>query len=245
MKSRLWVASVMGGLAAIIVLVVVVFAFGRHHPSPPSLEKHPNTAIPGEILFVDKDGCIIRAAASGASREKVHCAGPGVVVVAWVDAETIAFSNTGRAGTAKWFELDLETKNPRETDRVANLFPPATDLVSVNGERVFPGEEGEIWISKGGTSQKIADFDIPRYNGPTPLTWSPDGNWILLQYYKPRGDEQELWILSRDGGVKGTIATDVRGYGPAAASWWIDGIGYLPLLSELPTEKVPAPATPR
>ena len=46
MKARLYVASVLAGLALLVIMVVVVLNYGRHDPSPPSLRDHPNPAIP-------------------------------------------------------------------------------------------------------------------------------------------------------------------------------------------------------
>jgi hypothetical protein len=55
-------------LALLAVVVVAVFAFGRHNPSPPSLQGDPRPEIPGEILYVDQDFCLVAAAASAVSR---------------------------------------------------------------------------------------------------------------------------------------------------------------------------------
>mgnify|MGYP003379564532 CR=1 FL=1 len=55
MKTRLYVAAVLGGLALLIAVALVVFAFGRHNPSPPSLQDNPRPEIPGQILYLDQD----------------------------------------------------------------------------------------------------------------------------------------------------------------------------------------------
>ena len=46
MRQRAYVAGILGGVAALLVLVVVVLQFGRYDPSPPSLQENPNPAIP-------------------------------------------------------------------------------------------------------------------------------------------------------------------------------------------------------
>ena len=53
LNARLYVAAVIGGLLALAITIVLVFQFGRHDPSPPSLTDNPNAAIPGKILYVN------------------------------------------------------------------------------------------------------------------------------------------------------------------------------------------------
>jgi hypothetical protein len=233
-RDRLTAAAVILALAVLALVVVLVFAFGRHDPSPPALTKHPNDAIPGELLYIDSDGCIVRAAASGARREQAYClalandmGGP----IAWVDDHTVGIVLYDQRG-AVLHEIDLATKQERDTGRIVEtgkIIPIDLAAPSINGESVSVDEDGGVFVVKAGVRTKVADFDVAEYNAPRPLIWSPDGGWILLQYY-PRNSngKAELWILSRDGATKGTIATDARGEG---ASWRIAGVGITPTLN--------------
>lgn len=227
MRERAVVVSVLAAIALLAIVVLVVFRFGRHDPSPPSLEDDPVAAIPGQILFADKEGCIVLAAASGAEREQLYCSAE-VSWLSWIDEDTVAFSDYGKAPTTGRTEIDLAT---RETHATTNPTQFKTEVrESVNGEIATVEYSGAVYVSSGGTRTEIADFDVPENWGPTFVTWSPDGEWMLLQYTGPKDDASELWVVSRDGSVRGTLATGVQGWGPQTVSWWIDGKGYLPEL---------------
>lgn len=228
LRDRMVAASVLAALAALAVVVVLVFAFGRHDPSPPSLSKHPNAAIPGELVFVDNDGCIVRAAASGATREQAYCLPSNVGgPIGWIDDHTVGIVIYDQRG-AVLHELDLKTKTERDTGRIVSPGKVPIDAggVSVNGESVSVDRDGAVFVVKAGERAKVADFDVAEYGGPQFTTWSPDGEWMVLQYFPRHGDGgSELWILSRDGKTAGTIATNARGQG---VSWRIDGVGITP-----------------
>ncbi|MGD9889774.1 MAG: hypothetical protein AB7R89_14530 [Dehalococcoidia bacterium] len=223
MTARLAVAGVIAGVAAVLVLVVVVVIAGRFDPSPPSLQRHSVPAIPGEILYVDTDGCIVRARASGESRERVTCVTDEPAAVAWVDADTIGFL-AGRPGQT-WTELDLKTGEERLTALYPQHQPPNAE--SVRGEGIDIDDDGSVYRVNGDERTRIFDFDGPEHRRPQFVTWSPDGDWILLRY------EEELWIVSRDGSIRGTLAS-TRPF-PYEGSWWIDGHGSLPRLDLQPS----------
>lgn len=223
MKTRLTVAGIIAGVAAVLVLVVIVVIAGRFDPSPPSLQSRPVPAIPGDILYVDQDGCIIRARASGETRERVTCVTDGPNAISWVDGDTIGFAS-GRFGQA-WTELDLQTGDERTSGLSPQRQPP--NVVSVRGEHIDIDGEGSVYRIDGGERTKLFDFDGPRSRRPQFVTWSPDGDWILLRY------EEELWIISRDGSIQGTLAS-TRPW-PNESSWWIDGHGYLPRIDLQPS----------
>lgn len=235
MRDRLFVAGVLGAVALLIAVAVVALSFGRYNPSPPSLERDPNPAIPGRILFVGEDGCITVAQASGATRDDVYCSALHVFTVTWLDEHTVGFMESTPDPAGRGTVLDLRTGETRP-DGVPGYIQPSQ--VSVNGEAVSIDYEGHVLVSKDGEVRTIATFDIPRSVTPIPFTWSPDGEWILIQYYPPRGDGSELWILSRDGSVRGTIAKGVRGGG---ASWWVDGHGFAPPITPTATPPKPSP----
>ena len=237
MKQRLIPALAIGGLLAIVVFGVLVFQFGRRHPSPPSLEENPHPEIPGEILYRDRDDCIVRAAASGAKREQVYCGGPSLATgrpggVTWIDADTIAFlvfSYSDKGQSSRLIEVDLDTKVERDTGRIVNFANEfgVQEPVSVQGERARIDDDGNLVISKGGEQKEVASFDVRQYE-VRPILWSPDGDWLMLYYTPPRDyKNSELWIIKRDGSVKGTLAKGVR---QPQASWRIEGVGIVPKL---------------
>ena len=244
-RDRAYAAVVMASVLGLVLAVVLVFQFGRHHPSPPSLTDNPNPAIPGTLVYFDKDGCIIRAAASGASREKTYCSadrsrGP----ITWIDSETVAYQSFGQDGP-KWIVVDLRSSATRdvETPKRPDGSPSYKEkygmrgLLSVRGESIaVDGKTGKVFVIVDGKRTEIADFDAREYGGPNPLTWSPDGDWILFTYHPPRGDYDrgELWILSRDGQTRGTLVKDASDTG---ASWWIEGLGAMPKVDGVPAAK--------
>jgi len=226
-KERLLVAAVLAAILGVALLALVVFRFGRHDPSPPSLRDEPAMDIPGQVLFVDDEGCVVQAAASGARFEELYCGG-WVSWVSWIDEDTVAFSEYRGEPTAGRSELRLSTGEVEHTANPTQFKMEVPE--SVNGELAQVEYSGEVYIRSGGERREIADFDVPEGRPPVFVTWSPDGEWMLLQYTPPKGQGSELWVLSRDGSVSGTLATGVQGWGPQTVSWWIDGRGYLPEL---------------
>ncbi len=148
--TRLAAAAVLGGVAALAALGVVLLAYGRHDPSPPSLRDRPNPAIPGEIAYFDDKGCIVRAAASGAHSEQVYCTAQGgsylsgpFLNLSWLDADTLVYSGVAAGGPARWLTLDLKTRTVRDTGVAAGTGSrPGT----LGGQ---PSPKGEI--CRGGT----------------------------------------------------------------------------------------------
>ncbi len=228
MRQRLYIAGLFGGVAVLVLLAVLISGFGRKHPSPPWLADAPNAAIRGELVFVDKDGCFVRAAASGASRETVYCVGGAKGgPVTWIDANTIGYVDYRGAAGATLVAIDLTTKKERDTGQTVDFKGGPGSTESVRGERVDTDQEGRVFRITDGVRTEIADFDVPEYSGPTAVTWSPDGDWILLAYHGRNSDGGELWIVSRDGATRGTIARGLQG---TWASWRIDGVGISPTL---------------
>ena len=139
-----------------------------------------------------------------------------------------------------WILVDIETGKATGTTVAAGQYKgfhfPGQNAISSLGESVSVDQrDGKVFRIVDGVRTEIADFDVREYGGPNVVTWSPDGQWILLQYYPPRNNDgrNELWILSRDGAISGTLATDARG---SPASWWIDGLGFLPAVEGLPAK---------
>lgn len=230
MKDRLVVAAVFVTIAVMGLGAVVVFQYGRHHPSPPSLEAEPNAAIPGRIAFVNDDRCVVVAEASGESREEVYCS-DSIAWVSWIDENTLAVASYA-PGRENVTEIDLATGKTRETEQPRRF--KASSPESVHAEVAGIEYPGKVSVSSEGRRRVIATFDVPENRSPDFVTWSPDGEWLLLQYTAPKASASELWIVSREGATKGTLAKDALGWGPQIVSWWIDGSGYLPELAEEP-----------
>lgn len=226
-KTRLYVAGVLAGVAAILVLAFVVLEFGISHPSPPSLSDHPHDEIPGSILYFDNTGCVVNALASGRSTTQVYCptAQPGFAdALTWVDEKTLAYAVVapGPAQPAwRWIRVDIATK--RETDTTALTASPIqkTNPVSGRGESISFDPDGYLYLDNG--RERVRAYKLPggRNGGQyTFASWSPDGEWFILRYYP----KNELWIIRRDGAVAGTLASNVMG----GASWLIPGKGISP-----------------
>jgi len=132
MRTRLYVAAVIAGLALLVITVIVVANYGRHDPSPPSLRDDPNLAIPGSIIFLDEKQCILRAVASGAGIEEVYCLSrndyPSEIY--FVDDTTILFTRYDSRGPVL-FELNTQTRAIRDLGaQPTSPKPVETGLVS-------------------------------------------------------------------------------------------------------------------
>ncbi len=230
MNSRIYAAVVLGGIAILAITLVLVFQFGRHDPSPPSLTDNPNPAIPGKILYVNHRQCVEVVEASGASREEVYCFGREMYFTRlyWRDANTFAYVQE-KAPSPVIVEVDIRTGNVSEPTPISAPVYPGPPAVGPDGTEALGEEGGVIVLVSGGQRTEIADFDVPDYNWPQPMVWSPDGQWILIQYNPPRGGDAELWIIRRDGSMRGTLAKDALGWSGNSA-WWIDGVGSWPEL---------------
>lgn len=231
MNSRLYAAAVLAGVAILAITLVLVFQFGRHNPSPPSLTDNPNPAIPGKLIFINERQCAMVLEASGASSQEVYCFGATEFwgSIYWVDENTFGYiSQPGQ--TPQLTTVDIltgERGEPRPAPGVGD--PWREGRIAPDGTEAVAEDGGTIVLIKDGVRTEIADFDVPRNHWPQPMLWSPDSQWIVLNYYPPRGGDNEVWIISRDGQVRGTLAEGYRGVGIA---WWIDGEGGWPPLPE-------------
>lgn len=245
MRQRLYVVAVLGALALVAGVGVAVLRSADGSPSPASLAKTPNPAIPGKVAYFDNDGCIATVNASGAGATQLYCLatapfGPATGI-AWLDAGTIGFLDASPSrpvitGSAQ-FELVRLDVASRKVQRTGQLYPadkvyggagPAA--TAPNGDGLTTDNRGQVFVIHEGVRTRIADFDAPEYRGPQPLAWSPDSNWMLLSYFPRNADNRtEIWVLSRDGQTRGTLVTNAGNPGRAAA-WWIDGAGGWPAL---------------
>lgn len=239
LRLRLYVAGVIGGLAAVLVFVLLVLRFGERTSSPPSLQARPNAAIPGRIAYVDRKNCIVVIDAAGASREQVYCVGTPPTLLLWRDANTVVFADTV-APRVSLTAIDLATRTTRDAGEI-EFDPlgryPYAQIESSDGARAEVDAEGRLYVTHQGVRTQVADFDLGRSGWLVVALWSPDGAWLALQHSRP-GVEGELWIVSRDGTIAGTLVDDL---GPPLISWWIDGKGYTP---KPPAAGPNAPPTP-
>ena len=229
-RPRVFAASVFAGFAVLALLAVLIFQFGRHDPSPPSLQDNPNPAIPGEVIYLESNSCITRIDASGANRREIVCPGR-VDFVARLDERNIVYGIYAPAGlpaTQRDLVTGQETVHPAGTtpERFAIGAYPG-DQRSVLGEYITIDPDGSIHRSNSTEPgrTRIFDCDCSQYHGPQFYSWSPDGQWAMLVYTPNNGPGQEIWIVSRDGLSAGTLLT--AGYN-ANPSWFIEGKGILP-----------------
>lgn len=230
MRTRLYAAGIIGGLALLTVTVIVVFALGRNNPSPPSLEDHPNLAIPGELLFIDSDSCFVQAEASGATRRIRACmadffASPQLF---WKDEDTASIVRFDTRGGVLW-DVNLNTGNFTDTGRVVavDIWKPGPNGIgggnyAPDGTYAVAEQGGGLFLIDDGVRTQIASFDVPEFSAPQVLIWSPDSQWIVLQYYPRRANGPEIWIISRDGKTQGTLAEDV--WTSTGVAWRMTGL---------------------
>lgn len=229
-RQRLFVAGVFASFAVLLLLSVVIFQFGRRNPSPPSLQDHPNPAIPGEVIYLATNSCITRIYASGANKQEIVCPGR-VDYLARLDERAIVYGFYFPAGGPAT-QRDLVTGQEAVLDATMNpdrLFTPHTgaDQRSVLDEFITVDPDGSVYRSNSTEPgrTRIFDCDCSNYRSPQFLTWSPDGQWVMVTYWKNDNPQQQLWIIARDGSFAGTLAA--AGHN-ANASWFIEGKGVLP-----------------
>lgn len=221
LSQRLVTLAILGTVVLVIVGAIVLLRFGRHQPSPPSLEESPRLEIPGTIVFINDEGCVIIAAASGATRERLAC---GHDWARFAEPDVIEYGRyaSGLPSTAvrRVVSTGVET-------RITNsdgYGPPPFRPSSVDGAIADVEADGSIFVATAdGVRRLVYDCDCPEGHQPQPLFWSPDGGWLLMVYYGNH-DGTELWIIGRDGAVAGTLAKSTRGQ----ASWWIPTAGIAP-----------------
>ena len=225
-SDRWFVVAVLGGVLAVIITAVVALGVGRKNVSPPDLEDDPNAAIPGEILYTNRDGCIILARASGESRRQVACTGIPPRLLFFLDNARVAYVDpAGSPETLVTLDLETGRELARTTYKDDRTFLLQT---APDGTRAFQRVEGRIQLIRDG--QVVAELEFEGLDwGPQFAGWSPDSQWLAVTYFPPRGGSAELWLISRDGAVRGTLAKDFAG---TAIAWRVPGVGAWPLPPE-------------
>ncbi|WP_322797089.1 hypothetical protein [Tepidiforma sp.] len=221
-RDRWFAAAVLGGLAAVLVSAVIALGWGRKNVSPPDLTETPNPAIPGQVLYVDADSCLILADASGAARRQVACTGVVPAGVYLPDAATVAYLDP-RPSPGRLVVLNAADGSQLDVRTVAETAFPGVPTAP-DGTEAYARSDGRVQLLRDGKELAVLAFDDVEW-GPRPLGWSPDSQWLVLAYDHPRKSATELWIVSRDGTVRGTIANDASGAGIA---WRIEGVGTWP-----------------
>jgi hypothetical protein len=214
-KTRLYVAAVFAAIIGAALLAILL--------------DNPRPEIPGAIVFIDKKGCISTVDASGEDLRQVACpVGQGIQEVTWVNAGQVAYRSYGR-NDGQWVSIDLATG--KET--VLGYGPYSygnVSLISSKGERLVVDRSGDIYVEKDAATTRIFDFEASRDEGlPDFMTWSPDGEWVVLSYWR----DNEVWIIRRDGTIAGSLEGPAYGGPSANVSWIIPGVGIAPA-RELP-----------
>ncbi len=224
-RQRWYGVAVLGGLLAVIAAGVVALSWGRSSPSPPYLPGAPEPAIPGRVLYLDRDSCLVIAPASGAEpARQAYCLGTWPRAVAFVDASTIAYLDD-RTLPPELVTVDLATRQVVSREPAPGAVAPAAQ-VAPDGTELVQRDAGRLDLLRGGAI--VGTIEFPGVDwGTQPLGWSPDSQWIALGYYPARADRMELWIVSRDGSIRGTLA---RGIQPGPFAWYIEGAGSWPKL---------------
>jgi hypothetical protein len=86
---------------------------------------------------------------------------------------------------------------------------------SPDGTFASVSEDGTLTLLSGGVRTNVTKFDSPKYSQPQVILWSPDSQWIVLRYFPRRADGPEIWIVSRDATIQGTLLKDASYSGVA------------------------------
>ena len=194
-----------------------------------------DTSIPGEILFLDDDGCIQATAASGEWKEEIYCFPekleswdlPGYVLIRDDDRTPGYLKPVMTATQYEFVAIDPVTKQAVPTGRRGDLSWGQSWGVSPLGEYAhrgdyYAGESSSLYVSYNWNWPGTKVVEFGRDTVFDVEGWSPDGQWILLQVMK---DHCEYWAISRDGASSRVVAKNAHCTVP---SWWVDGQGNWP-----------------
>lgn len=221
-RDRWFAVAVIAGVAAVIVAAVVLLRIGIEDPSPPSLAETPNPAIPGDILYADRDNCLILARASGESRRQVACLAVPIRLLYILDAARIAYVD---AATYPEVLVVVDVATGRELER--RPFDPAANplpAAAPDGTRLTERPNRAFDLIRDGRIVSTLTFETDTWNLQV-AGWSPDSQWVAITYYPPRTGKPELWLIARDDAIRGTLAENVGG---SPIAWSIDGVGSWP-----------------
>ena len=105
--------------------------------------------------------------------------------------EALIFRCPG-SGSPVTLKIRLDGGAPEPMAEVAggshmSLSPDQSRVMDVIGHKT-------LWVSplNGGKPEKVFEFDDPDVRIDYPV-WSPDGNWILFDRFRPQGGD--IWIM--------------------------------------------------
>lgn len=232
MRQRLFALGIIAGVAVIGAVVVYVLVYGRLDPSPPSLRKHPEPAIPGEIVYVTADGCIRIVQASGEGEPQELICRSDIQGVTWLADGRVLYAAFPKGPNSSWWIIDPQTREQTNVTATIDWWTAFGETEYSSPDRSLSAvpygrEEAIAVIGADGQQRTIYESDGPEGYYPEFRTWSPDGRYLAFFY----GRDQEIWLIAADGSVAGTLAGDV---GWAFISWRIEGTGYLPKMRTAP-----------
>jgi Tol biopolymer transport system component len=231
--SRKVLTSVIASVVVIGVVVGLVLVFAIIPlPTFASLVDEPDTSIPGTVAFSQWDNgdlCIWTVdAAGGEEPHEVLCDGnigfadflpgwtaEGMLLVQDFRGESQAFRvidpETGT--TLNRVTMD-QTDTPRDpVGRDLYTAPDGSEVYTEND----PGSPRVVVQSPTGVDRTILEVEGPKDYSFNQATWSPDGEWLLVQ-----DSEGRLLILAAQGDPNPRILVDDSdGWSPA--SWFIPG----------------------
>lgn len=228
MRERLYAVGILAGVLVIVAVAVFVFLFGRLDPSPPSLRDGPQPSLAGEILYVDGEGCIFIARASGEEPPRELVCRSDIQGATWLSDGRVLYAAI--PGQTEWWVVDSASGEQVrvESSSSLNWWNAFGDVqyTSPGGETVTApyNSDGDITVvGTDGRERVVFEYDGPDGYYPEFRTWSPDGKAFAVYY----GREEEIWLITADGSIAGTLVKGAR-WGPI--SWRIEGVGYLPEL---------------
>jgi hypothetical protein len=206
--------------AVLAPALAVAIACGGEGAAGTSVESWPESR--GAIVYVDAEGCIARVPGLGAAPfcpDSPHA----VSGLTWLDEDRVAYI-TPELAQAGWRVYDYATGSdgvllPGEGPRAVHAGP--VQPYSVLGDVLATDMEGDVWVLRGMERTLVyedADADDPALPGL--ITWSPDGEWALMQ----DGRDQALVIIRRDGSEAVRLAEASGG----VVSWFMPGAGGAP-----------------
>ncbi len=217
LPARWFAVIVLGGLASVLVAAVVLLRLGVTDPSPPSLTRDPNPAIPGDLLYLDSGSCLVLARASGESSRSVHCTGLMPRRLFFLGQQQAGYLVSSISGETL-VVVDLQSGAEVERRPVGpSDFP---ELLAPDGTRVFRRDDGRLDLIRDGAVTGTLSFPGLDW-APEHVGWSPDSQWLAFLYFPPRERSAELWLVSRDGAIRGTLATNATG---SQVAWRIEGL---------------------
>ncbi len=231
--SRKVLTSVIASVVVIAVVVGLVLVFAIIPlPTFASLADEPDASIPGRVAFSQWDNgdlCIWTVdAAGGEEPHEVLCdtdIGFADLLPGWTP-EGMLLVQEFRGESQAFRVIDPETGttlNRITGDQVdTSRDPVGRDLYTApDGSEVYteqdPGSPRVVVQSPTGVEHTLLEVEGPKDYSFNQATWSPDGEWLLVQ-----DSEGRLLILAAQGDPNPRILVD-NSDNWSPASWFIPG----------------------